>query len=113
MATVFLAGDGHYQQDNAPCHKARIVKEQFEEHDGEFLLMPWPPNSPDMNHSKSRFELQSPPPHNVQELEDPAVDIMVPDTPDLSQPRWNSAILMRQYLNVCGFKWVMEWDEGN
>ncbi len=50
MATVFLAGDGHYQQDNALCHNASIVKEQLEEHDSEFLLMPWPPNSPDMNH---------------------------------------------------------------
>ncbi len=44
-ATVFLAGDSHYQRDNA----ARIVKERFEEHDNKFMLMPWPPNSPDMN----------------------------------------------------------------
>lgn len=40
MATVFLAGDGHYQQDNVLCHNASIVKQQFKEHDGEFMLMP-------------------------------------------------------------------------
>lgn len=31
IATVFLASDGHFLQDNT----ARIVKERFEEHDGE------------------------------------------------------------------------------
>lgn len=42
MATVFPAGDDHYQQDNVTCHTARIAKESFEEHEGEFLLMAWP-----------------------------------------------------------------------
>ncbi|GBL89930.1 hypothetical protein AVEN_178354-1 [Araneus ventricosus] len=38
-----------FQQDNAPCHKARIVLEWFEEHTDEFHLMSWPHNSPDLN----------------------------------------------------------------
>ncbi|GBL98023.1 Transposable element Tc1 transposase [Araneus ventricosus] len=49
MAFVFPTGNGIFQQDNAPCHKARIVLEWFEEHTDEFHLMSWPPNSPDFN----------------------------------------------------------------
>ncbi|GBN96493.1 hypothetical protein AVEN_43007-1 [Araneus ventricosus] len=46
---VFPTGNGIFQQDNAPCHKARIVLEWFEEHIDEFNLMSWPPNSADLN----------------------------------------------------------------
>ncbi|GBO11184.1 hypothetical protein AVEN_23734-1 [Araneus ventricosus] len=49
MAFVFPTGNGIFQQDNAPCHKARIVFEWFEEHTDEFHLMSWPPNSSDLN----------------------------------------------------------------
>ncbi|GBL98602.1 Transposable element Tc1 transposase [Araneus ventricosus] len=49
MAFVFPTGNGFFQQDNAPCHKARIVLKWFEEHTDEFHLMSWPPNSPDLN----------------------------------------------------------------
>ncbi|GBM39865.1 Transposable element Tc1 transposase [Araneus ventricosus] len=49
MAFVFPNGNGIFQQDNAPCHKARIVLEWFEEHTDEFHLISWPPNSPDLN----------------------------------------------------------------
>ncbi|GBM34607.1 hypothetical protein AVEN_171647-1 [Araneus ventricosus] len=49
MAFVFPTGNGIFQQDKAPCHKARIVLEWFEEHTDEFHLMSWPPNSPDLN----------------------------------------------------------------
>ncbi|GBM34427.1 Transposable element Tcb2 transposase [Araneus ventricosus] len=49
LAFVFPTGNGIFQQDNAPCHKARIVLECFEEHTDEFHLMSWPPISPDLN----------------------------------------------------------------
>ncbi|GBM53193.1 Transposable element Tc1 transposase [Araneus ventricosus] len=49
MEFVFPTGNRSFQQDNAPCHKARIVLEWFEEHTDEFHLMSWPPNSPDIN----------------------------------------------------------------
>ncbi|GFU55377.1 transposase domain containing protein [Trichonephila clavipes] len=49
MASVFPDGNGMFQQDNAPCHKAKIVLEWFQEHDAEFQLMSWLPNSPDFN----------------------------------------------------------------
>ncbi|GFT39382.1 DDE_3 domain-containing protein [Trichonephila clavipes] len=34
---------------NAPCHKAKVVLEWFQEHDAEFRLMSWSPNSPNLN----------------------------------------------------------------
>lgn len=46
-----MASDGHYQQDNLPCHTARIFT-LFEEQAGEFMLMSWPSNFPDMNSIK-------------------------------------------------------------
>ena len=36
-----------FQQDNAPCHRARSVKEWFRENNVEVLT--WPPYSPDLN----------------------------------------------------------------
>jgi len=37
------------QQDNAPCHKAWIISNWFLEHDNEFTVLKWPPQSPDLN----------------------------------------------------------------
>ncbi len=39
----------YFQQDNAPCHKAQIISDWFLEHDNEFTLLQWPPQSPDLN----------------------------------------------------------------
>ncbi len=39
----------YFQQDNAPCHKAQIISDWFLEHDSEFTLLKWPPQSPDLN----------------------------------------------------------------
>ncbi|GBL91030.1 hypothetical protein AVEN_184419-1 [Araneus ventricosus] len=44
MAFVFPTGNGIFQQDNAPCDKARIVLEWLEERTDEFHLKSWPPN---------------------------------------------------------------------
>nr|KAF6310702.1 hypothetical protein mMyoMyo1_008760 [Myotis myotis] len=49
MLMVYPNGDGFFQQDNAPCHGARIVQECFQEHEGDFTLLRWPPQSPDLN----------------------------------------------------------------
>ena len=46
-AATFPAGEWFYQQDNAPCHKARTVTACFENQHIEVL--PWPPQSPDLN----------------------------------------------------------------
>ncbi len=39
----------YFQQDNAPCHKAQLISDWFLEHDSEFTLLKWPPQSPDLN----------------------------------------------------------------
>ncbi|GFU12054.1 transposase domain containing protein [Trichonephila clavipes] len=49
MTSVLPAGNGMFQQDNTAYHKAKIVLEWFQEHDAEFQLTSWLPNSPDLN----------------------------------------------------------------
>ncbi|GBL76894.1 Transposable element Tc1 transposase [Araneus ventricosus] len=82
MAFVFLTGNGIFQQDNAPCHKARIVLEWFEEHTDEFHFMSWPPNSPDLNPTEHIWDVmerqlraQTPPCPNISTLRDRCLDI--------------------------------------
>ncbi len=45
----YPSSDGYFQQDNAPCDKAQIISDWFFEHDNEFTLLKWPPQSPDLN----------------------------------------------------------------
>ena len=45
METVFPDGCGLFQQDNAPCHKEKIIQEWCEEHNYEFEVLIWSPNS--------------------------------------------------------------------
>jgi len=42
MATMYPSFDGYFQQDNAPCHKARIISNWLLEHDNEFTVLKWP-----------------------------------------------------------------------
>lgn len=49
MTTMYPTSDGYFQQDNAPCHKAGIISDWFLEHDNEFTVLKWPPQSPDLN----------------------------------------------------------------
>ncbi len=49
MTTVYPSSDVYFQQDNAPCHKAQIISDWFLEHENEFTLLKWPPQSPDLN----------------------------------------------------------------
>ncbi len=41
----------YFQQDNAQYHKAQIISDWFLEHDNEFTLLKWPPQSPDLRFS--------------------------------------------------------------
>jgi len=47
MATI--SSDSYFQQDNVPCHKARIISNWFPEHDNELTVVKWPLQSPDLN----------------------------------------------------------------
>uniref|UniRef100_A0AAR2INL3 Tc1-like transposase DDE domain-containing protein n=1 Tax=Pygocentrus nattereri TaxID=42514 RepID=A0AAR2INL3_PYGNA len=50
MTTVYPSSDGYFQQGNVtPCHKAHIISNLFLEHDNEFTVLQWPPQSPDHN----------------------------------------------------------------
>jgi len=49
MAYMYPSSDGKFQQDNSPCHKARIISNWFLEHGNEFTVLKWPPQSPDLN----------------------------------------------------------------
>ncbi|KAK3520422.1 hypothetical protein QTP70_024176, partial [Hemibagrus guttatus] len=41
METVFPDACGLFQQDNAPCHKTKMVQEWFDEHLKDLLLTSW------------------------------------------------------------------------
>ena len=45
----FPNGNGIFQDDNAPIHMAKKVKNWFEEFNGSFQHMYWPPQSHDLN----------------------------------------------------------------
>ncbi len=49
ITTVCPSSYGYFQQDNAPCHKAQIISDWFLEHENEFTLLPWPPQSSNLN----------------------------------------------------------------
>ncbi len=49
MTTVYPSSDGYFHHDNAPCYKAQIISNWFLEHDNEFTLLKWPPQSPDLS----------------------------------------------------------------
>ncbi len=49
MTTVHPSSDATSSRGNAPCHKAQIISDWFLEHDNEFTLLKWPPQSPDRN----------------------------------------------------------------
>ncbi|GBM10228.1 Transposable element Tc1 transposase [Araneus ventricosus] len=106
MAFVFPTGNGISQQDNAQCHKARIVLEWFEEHTYEFHLMSWPPYSPDLNPMeqvwdvmKRQLRAQTPPCPNISTLRGRCLDIWYNPSPVMyqklvaSMPRRVAAVL--------------------
>ncbi|GBM94042.1 Transposable element Tcb2 transposase [Araneus ventricosus] len=106
MAFVFPTGNGIFQQDNAPCHKARIVLEWFEEHTDEFHLMSWPSNWPDLNPMEHIWDVmerqiraQTPPCPNISTLCDRCLDIWYNLSPVMyqilvaSMPRRVAAVL--------------------
>ncbi|KAK3549732.1 hypothetical protein QTP86_007743 [Hemibagrus guttatus] len=86
METLFPDGCGLFQQDNAPCHKANMVQEWFDEHNNEFEVLTWPPNSPDLNPIQHLWDVlnkqvrsMETPPRNLEDLKESTANILVPD----------------------------------
>ncbi|GFU59401.1 transposable element Tcb1 transposase [Trichonephila clavipes] len=49
-AGALWSGDGGiYQQDIAECHTTDSVRAWFKEHQDQFIVLPCPENSPDLN----------------------------------------------------------------
>ncbi|GFW86552.1 transposable element Tcb2 transposase [Trichonephila clavipes] len=106
MASVFPAGNGMFQQDNNPYQKAKIVLEWFQEHDAEFQLTSWLPNSPDLIQIEHiwdvmgrQLRVQRPPIRNTSDLRDRCLNIWYILSPALyqglvaSMPRRVEAVL--------------------
>ncbi len=82
MTTVYPSSDGYFQQDSAPCHKAQIISDWFLEHDNEFTLLKWPPQSPDLNPKEQLCDvvereicIMDVQPTNLQQLHDTIMSI--------------------------------------
>ncbi len=83
MTSVYPSSEGYFQQDNAPCPKAQILTDWFLEHDNEFTLLKWPPQSPDLNPIEHLWDvveqesrIMGVQPTNLQQLRDAIMSIL-------------------------------------
>ncbi len=77
------------------CHKAQIISDWFLEHDKEFTLLKWPPQSPDLNpieHHWDVVEREIPimdvQPTNLQQLRDAIMSIWTKTSGMFPTPCW-------------------------
>ncbi len=76
------SSDGYFKQDNAPCHKTQIISDWFLEHDNEFTLLKWPPQSSNLNPKELLWDvvereirIMDVQPTNLQQLRDAIMSI--------------------------------------
>lgn len=46
---VYPNSESYFQQDNESCHSASTEQIWLEKYEGEFILLGWPPQAPDLN----------------------------------------------------------------
>ncbi len=97
------------QQDNAPCHKAQIISDWFLEHDNEFTLLKWSPQSPDLNPIEHVWDVveweihvMDVQPTNLQQLRDAIMSIWPKSLKNVSNTLLNLCHEELMYL----IKWI-------
>ncbi len=97
----------YFQQDNAPCHKAQIISDWFLEHDNEFTLLKWPPQSPDLNPIEHLWDVVEREIHimdvqltNLQQLCDAIISIWTKISDECFQHLHSKKLLSNTYLNT-------------
>lgn len=55
MTTVYSSSNGCFQDNDEPCCKVQIISAWFLEHCNEFMVLKWPPQSPDLNPTECLF----------------------------------------------------------
>ncbi|KAK3552505.1 hypothetical protein QTP86_012635 [Hemibagrus guttatus] len=78
--------ESELEQDNAPCHKAEMVQEWFDDHNNQFEVLTPPPNSPDLNPNPvsvgcagQTSPIHKGPTSQLTGLKGSAANILVPD----------------------------------
>ncbi len=109
MTTVYPSSDGYFQQDNAPCHKAQIISDWFLEHDNEFTLLKWPPQSPDLNPIEHIWDVVERKiciidvqPTNLQQLRDTIMSIWTKSLRNVSNTLLNLCNKIKAVLKTKG-----------
>ncbi|KAJ8897949.1 hypothetical protein PR048_003307 [Dryococelus australis] len=99
--------DGIFQHNNVPYDMARSVRTCREKHDQDFKVLPWPPNSPNLNLNENlrnylshRVRRLSPPPCTLQQLWNALQTawLQIPGTEGADKGVWVQEVSRRRWV---------------